>query len=94
MTTDQVIALIGCVGGSGAIGWVVRQLVFGRMDALEKRLATVDDVHSKSAEGQGKRIGDLESWTVAHDAVESERRRVREDTRGIPITEGKRSRDR
>jgi hypothetical protein len=65
------------------VAWVVRSTFIDRIRALDA-----------SAEKQGKRIGDLESWTVAHDAVESERRRVREDTRGIPVTEGKRSRER
>jgi hypothetical protein len=60
------------------VAWVVRSTLLDRIKALEE-----------GNRMQGKRIGDLESWTVAHDAVESERRRVREDTRGIPVDERK-----
>lgn len=95
MTADQVIAMVACLGGSGFIAWVARATVFNRMEALEKRVTVVDDKHSTSNKEQGIRIGDLESWNVAHEAVEKERQRVREDTRGIPVSnEGKRSRDR
>lgn len=71
----------------GLVAWVVRATLLDRITKLE-------DALQKSAEGQGKRIGDLESWTVAHDAVESERRHVREDTRGVPVqvTDGRKGR--
>lgn len=55
------------------VAWVVRATLLDRIKQLEE-----------GNRQQGKRIGDLESWTVAHDAVESERRHIREDTRGIP----------
>jgi hypothetical protein len=55
------------------VAWVVRATLLDRIKGLEE-----------GNRQQGKRIGDLESWTVAHDAVESERRHVREDTRGVP----------
>lgn len=56
------------------VAWVVRSTLLDRIRQLEE-----------GNRQQGKRIGDLESWTVAHDAVERERR----DTRGIPVDEGK-----
>jgi hypothetical protein len=67
-----------------------------KVDAVKSELSdkvdTVDTRYATSAREQGKRIGDSESEIVAMKAVEEERRRVREDTRGIPVTEGKRSR--
>ena len=80
---------VGLAAFAGLVGWVVRTLVTDRIAALEKAL-------KDSAESQGRRIGDLESWNVAHEAVEKERQRVREDTRGIPTVneEGKRGRGR
>jgi len=56
-------------------GWVVRTLIIDRIRKIE-------ETHAASSAAQGKRIGDIESWVTAHDAVERERRRV--DTRGVP----------
>lgn len=86
------------------VRWLVKTTVTGKLEKLateiaanDKKqtdaLALFDAKHSTSNKEQGTRIGDLESWNVAHEAVEEERRRVREDTRGIPVTE-KRSRER
>jgi hypothetical protein len=55
----------------------------------------IDAKHDASNASQGKRVGDVESEIVAIKAVESERRRVREDTRGVPVyDEGKKGRGR
>jgi phytoene/squalene synthetase len=82
-------------GDFAAVFPVVRWLVVDRVNALDKKIDAVDAKHTASAQGQGKRIGDGESWMAAHDAVESERRRVREDTRGIPVVdEGRKGRGR
>lgn len=76
------------------IRWLVRSMVHDLTDGLSGKMDAIDKKHTESAQGQGKRIGDLESWTVAHDAVENERRRVA-DTRGIPIVdEGRKGRAR
>ncbi len=74
------------------VRWFVRTGVKDLTEALDNKIDKVDAKHTESAQGQGKRIGDLESWTVAHDAVEEERRRV--DTRGIPLDEGRKGRGR
>jgi hypothetical protein len=79
VTTLAWVTLACALGLPAVIGFVLRALVLDRIRGLEE--ANIR---------QGKRIGDLESWTFAHDAVESERRRV--DTRGVPLEEGRRGR--
>lgn len=80
MTIDVPTATI--VGGAVAalaagIGWVARTTVFGRFDALEK-----------SRDKLGVRVGDLESWIKAHDAVDAYRyRRKLTSGQGIPTQE-------
>lgn len=65
---------------SGA-AYLLRLVVFDRLDRLEKAVA-------KSAESQGKRIGDLESWIDAHDKVEEYKaRRTMSRAHGIPTQE-------
>ncbi len=92
------LGLLGLGSVSSLIAWGLRALVFDKQAQFEKQLAalrvelsqkvdTVDAKYAASAREQGKRIGDTESEVVAIKAVEEERRRVREDTRGIPIAE-------
>jgi hypothetical protein len=82
VTTVAWISIAAALGLPTVIGFVLRALVLDRIKQLEE--ANIR---------QGKRIGDLESWTFAHDAVESERRRV--DTRGVPVVdEGRKGRGR
>jgi hypothetical protein len=65
--------------GASAFAYLLRLVVFDRLDRVEKAVA-------KSAESQGKRIGDLESWTEAHDRVEEYKaRRSLSRAHGIPI---------
>lgn len=58
--------------------------------AIEKAISELKAEHIRSAEGQGKRIGDLEThvdalqkWRYREDG----RRRERADTKGIPIVD-------
>lgn len=61
-----------------AIAYMLRLVVFDRLDRVEAAVA-------RSAESQGKRIGDLESWTEAHDKVEEYKaRRSMSRAHGIP----------
>ncbi len=66
---------------AAAMAYLLRLVVFDRLDRVEKDIA-------KSAESQGKRIGDLESWTEAHDKVdEYKARRSMSRAHGIPVRE-------
>lgn len=61
MTIDVPTASLGV--GVAVVGWfLIRLTVFDAIHRLER-----------SAESQGKRIGDLESWTEAHDKVDEYR---------------------
>ena len=61
MTFDLPTA--GVATGVAVVGWfLIRLTVFDAIKRLER-----------GAADQGKRVGDLESWTVAHDKVEDYR---------------------
>lgn len=64
------------IGGAFALfAWVVRTLVF---DAIKE----LRDANVR----QGKRLGELEKWQAAHDAVRDHKReRVRTAAGGTPI---------
>ncbi len=64
---------------ASGMAYLLRLVVFDRLDRLEKSVA-------RSAESQGKRIGDLESWIDAHDKVdEYKARRSMSRAHGIPV---------
>lgn len=70
--TPLFLALVGAALPAviGLTGWAVRMLVIDRIRALEDSRARM-----------GERIGELESWRMAHEAVMRDRRR--RDTRGV-----------
>lgn len=70
--TPLVLALVGAALPAviGLTGWAVRMLVVDRIRSLEDSRARM-----------GERIGELESWRKAHEAVLRDRRR--RDTRGV-----------
>ncbi len=78
---NWTLIIFGAGSTLGAIAYLLRLVVFDRLDRIEAAVA-------KSAESQGKRIGDLESWTEAHDKLEKYKAsRSLSRAHGIPISE-------
>lgn len=75
------------------VRWVVKSAVRDMMEGHNNEKAASDLRMTGTVDRIHARIDGTERWQVAHDAVESERRRVREDTRGVPVTdEGRKGR--
>jgi len=73
------LVLFGAGLLAGAFSYLLRLIVFDRLDRLEKAL-------EKSARDQGKRIGELESWTKAQERLDEYKRgRSLSRAHGIPI---------
>lgn len=99
--SDFIVPAAGAICGAAASYFALdkRQAVSearltGRLDAVDKTLTEIKAEHTRSAADQGTRIGDSETlidglvkWRAEQKAIAEERRRVRADTRGIPIHE-------
>jgi hypothetical protein len=84
LSTGDWIALLGSLLGA-AVGYGVLRAKVAMLETGQRELR---EANTRSNEDQGRRLGELEGWRKAAEAVERERQRTQTSARGVPAQKG------
>lgn len=84
LSTGDWIALLGSLLGA-AVGFGALRAKVAQLEAGQRELR---EANTRSNEDQGRRLGALERWREAAEAVERERQRSKTSARGVGAQEG------